>query len=129
METLANLLRESAASWGSLPAVALHDAQSWSGSYARVRDAARRPAGAMASGGIVRGDRVVFWSGNRPEWVAAFFGAQMLGASVIPLDVRSREDLLQRIEEQTQPKHLFLGREQAASLTATHPPHTLLEDL
>src|SRR4051795_9980856 len=113
METLANLLTESAANWGTLSAVALHDDESWSWSYAELLDAARRAQTYMASNGIARGDRVVFWSGNRPEWVAAFFGAQMLGASVIPLDVRSREDFLRRIEEQTQPKHLFLGREQA----------------
>jgi long-chain acyl-CoA synthetase len=128
METLANLLTESAASWGSLPAVSLHDDQSWSWSYAELLDAARRAQTYMAANGIARGDRVVFWSGNRPEWVAAFFGAQMLGTSVVPLDLRSREELLLRIEQQTQPKHLFIGREQAATLSGEHPPHTVLED-
>ena len=77
----------------------------------------------MAANGIAKGDRVVFWGGNRPEWVAAFFGAQMLGAIVIPLDVRSQEELLVRIEQQTQPKHMLLGKEQAASLKGSHPPH------
>ncbi len=129
METLANLLTESAARWRSLPAVALHDDEPWSWTYSELLTAATRAQAYMAAKGIAHGDRVVFWSGNRPEWVAAFFGAQLLGASVIPLDVRSREDLLRRIEEQTQPKHLFLGREQAANLTGDHPPHTLIDDL
>jgi long-chain acyl-CoA synthetase len=44
--------------------------------------------------------------------------------------VRSQEDLLLRIEQQTEPKHLLLGKEQLASLkTGNHPPHTLFEEL
>jgi long-chain acyl-CoA synthetase len=43
--------------------------------------------------------------------------------------VRSREDLLDRIEERTRPKHLLLGREQANGLAGNHAPSTLLEEL
>src|SRR5206468_3389819 len=40
------------------------------------------------------------------------------------------EDLLLRIERQTEPKHLLVGKEQAANLKAgSHPPHTLFEEL
>ena len=131
METLPDLLSESARAWPSLPAVGLHEDQApWSWTYAELLDNARRAAAYLAANGIARLDRVVFWGGNRPEWVAAFFGAQMLGAVVVPLDVRSQEDLLVRIEQQTQPKHMLLGNEQAASLKGTHhPAHTLFEEL
>src|SRR5439155_18084998 len=109
----------------------LHDEQApWAWTYAELLDQAGRAAEYFAASGLASGDRVVFWGGNRPEWVAAFFGAQMLGAVVIPLDVRSQEELLVRIEQQTQPKHLLLGKEQAASLKGgSHPPHTLFEEL
>jgi len=129
METLPDLLKESADAWASLPAVALHDSDSWSWTYAELLDAARRVAAHLASIGVSRGDRLVFWGANRPEWVAAFFGAQMLGAVVIPLDVRSQQELLVRIEQQTQPRHMLLGKEQAANLKGSHPPHTLFENL
>src|SRR5713226_550969 len=130
METLPDLLRESARAWSSLPAVGLHDdKEPWSWTYAELLDNANRAAAYLSANGITKGDRLVFWGGNRPEWVAAFFGAQMLGAVVIPLDVRSQEELLLRIEQQTQPKHMLLGRDQAASLKGSHPPHTLVEEL
>ena len=130
METLPDLLSESARAWGGLLAVRLHDdKEPWAWTYAELLDTACRTAAYMAAQGVARGDRVVFWGGNRPEWVAAFFGAQILGAVVIPIDVRSQEELLVRIEQQTQPKHMFLGKEQAASLKASHPPHTLFEEL
>jgi long-chain acyl-CoA synthetase len=131
METLPDLLTESARTWGSLPAVGFHDDKlPWSWTYAELLDRARRASAYLASQGVGKGDRLVFWGSNRPEWVAAFFGAQMLGAVVIPLDVRSQEDLLLRIEQQTEPKHLLLGKEQAASLKGeSHPPHTLFDEL
>src|SRR6266571_5888012 len=130
MDTLPDLLRESAGAWSSLPAVGLHDdPEPWSWTYAELLDKANRAAAYLAANGIAQGDRLVFWGGNRPEWVAAFFGAQMLGAVVIPLDVRSQQDLLGRIEQQTQPRHMLLGKEQAANLKGSHPPHTLFENL
>src|SRR5229473_1102857 len=132
METLPDLLSESARVWPRLPAVGLHhDTEPWSWTYAELLDHAGRAAAYLAANGIAQGDRLVFWGGNRPEWVAAFFGAQMLGAVVIPLDVRSQEDLLVRIEQQTQPKHMLLGKDQAASLKGSHshPAHTLFEEL
>jgi long-chain acyl-CoA synthetase len=110
--------------------VGLHDEKDpWSWTYAELLDNAGRAAAYLAANGIAKGDRVIFWGGNRPEWVAAFFGAQMLGALAVPLDVRSQEDLVSRIELQTQPKHMLLGKEQAASLKGSHPPHTLFEEL
>jgi long-chain acyl-CoA synthetase len=131
METLPDLLTESARLWGSLPAVGLHDDKlPWSWTYAELLDKAKRASAYLAANGVGKGDRLVFWGSNRPEWVAAFFGAQMLGAVVIPLDVRSQEELLLRIEQQTEPKHLMLGKEQAASLKGgSHPPHTLFDEL
>src|SRR5260221_9377827 len=128
MDTLPDLLSESAGAWSRLRAVGLHDdKEPWSWTYAELLDNANRAAAYLAANGLAKGDRLVFWGGNRPEWVAAFFGAQLLGAVVIPLDVRSQEDLLVRIEQQTQPKHMFLGREQAASLKGSHPAHTLFK--
>jgi long-chain acyl-CoA synthetase len=130
LETLPELLSESARAWPNLPAVGLHDdKEPWIWTYAELQESASRAATYLAANGIAKSDRLVFWGGNRPEWVAAFFGAQLLGAVVIPLDVRSQEDLLLRIEEQTQPKHMLLGKEQAAGLKASHPPHTVLDEL
>jgi long-chain acyl-CoA synthetase len=129
VRTLVELLETSAERWPELRAVALHDDEPWSWSYAELLSASRRTATFLQDLGVSKGDRVIFWGPNRPEWVAAFFGCQMLGAVVVPLDVRSLEDLLDSISEQTQPRHMFLGHAQAKALVRKHSPHTVLEDL
>ena len=131
MQTLVELLRQSAERYGRLPAVTLYAGKSgrWTWSYAGLWDVSRRAAAHLRDAGVGKGDRIVLWGPNRPEWVAAFFGAQIAGAVIVPLDLRSREDLLTRIEEQTQPKHIFIGREQAADLKERHAPLTRLDEL
>lgn len=129
MRTLIDLFAESVRDWEDLPAVALHESASSLWSYGELGDASRRVAAYLRSRGVEKGDRVILWAANGPEWVATFFGIQLLGAIAVPLDVRSREDLLCRIEEQTQPKQLVVGREQAAQLTQRHADRTILEEL
>jgi long-chain acyl-CoA synthetase len=129
MQTLVELLAQSADRFGDAPAVSLYGREPWTWSYRELWDQSRRAATYLRNAGVQKGDRIVMWGPNRPEWVAAFFGAMIAGAIVVPLDVRSREDLLVRLEEQTEPVHLFLGEEQEKALTAAHPPITRIEDL
>ena len=42
-------------------------------SYGEVGQAARGFASRLAHAGLHKGDKVVFWSENRPEWVVAFW--------------------------------------------------------
>ena len=54
----------------------------------------RLPAGArgfaarLHEAGLRKGDTVVFWSENRPEWIAAFWGCLLAGVVVVPIDYR-----------------------------------------
>jgi long-chain acyl-CoA synthetase len=73
----------------------------------RVRTTAFRCARELEARGIAKGDRVLFWAPNRPEWVAAFFGCLIRGVIAVPLDSQSAPDFAARIAEQTQPKLLF----------------------
>lgn len=54
--------------------------------YADVHGRASRLAGALASLGVQKGDRVALWAANRPEFVEILFGVPMLGAIIAPLD-------------------------------------------
>jgi acyl-CoA synthetase (AMP-forming)/AMP-acid ligase II len=45
-------------------------------------------AGGLKSLGIARGDRVAIQLGNGINWCLAFFGAQMAGAIVVPVNIR-----------------------------------------
>ncbi|HKW97086.1 MAG TPA: AMP-binding protein [Bryobacteraceae bacterium] len=59
--------------------------------------------------GIKKGDRIVFWSENRPEWVSAFWGAVARGVHVVPVDYRSSIELVQRIHREVQARLIVTG--------------------
>ncbi|HEX3432744.1 MAG TPA: AMP-binding protein, partial [Solirubrobacteraceae bacterium] len=61
-------------------------------SYGELWDGAARVAGGLRDAGIERGDRVAIRLGNGADWVLAFFGCQLLGAVVVPVNTRFTED-------------------------------------
>lgn len=76
-------------------------------SYRWVVETARQIARELEARGIKRGDRVVLWAANSAEWAAAFWGCCLRGATVVPLDVGSTDDLAARVIAQTQAKLLL----------------------
>jgi len=73
-------------------AVALVELGGRSLSYGELWDGAARVAGGLREQDIERGDRVAIRLGNGADWVLAFFGAQLLGAVVVPVNTRFTED-------------------------------------
>ena len=55
-------------------------------SYARLASTAFQFARELESRGIGKGDRVICWGENGPEWIAVFFGCLLRGAIAVPLD-------------------------------------------
>ncbi len=66
-------------------------------SYSNVADAAREFAARLRSKNIKRGDYVVIWSENSPEWVIAFWGCLISGAVIVPIDYKSSQDFLKKV--------------------------------
>jgi long-chain acyl-CoA synthetase len=62
-----------------------------------VADAARGFAGRVHHAGLRKGDAVLFWAENRPEWIAAFWGCVLSGVVVVPIDFRSSLDFARRV--------------------------------
>lgn len=96
--TLGGFLREQAGRWGGREAIAFDDPLrggarvSWS--YAALWREARAFARALVAAGIGKGERVGLLLGNRPEFVAAFFGTAMAGALPVTLSTfATREEL------------------------------------
>ena len=56
--------------------------------YAQVWDRSARIAGGLRAAGVSRGDRVAIRLPNGIPWCLAFFGAQMAGAVVVPVNTR-----------------------------------------
>ncbi len=71
--------------------------RTWSYSYEQVTGAAARFAERLTSAGITRGEKVILWGENRPEWIAAFWGCVLAGVVVVPVDYRASRELLERI--------------------------------
>ena len=80
-------------------------------SYRRVAETAWAFARELERRGVGRGERVLFWAENSPEWVAAFFGCVAHGVVVVPLDVESTPDFVERVRAQTEARLLLAGEE------------------
>ncbi len=56
-----------------------------------------------------RGDRLLLWGENRPEWVTVFWASIARGVEVVPLDFRSSPELMNRIQERVHARWLVHG--------------------
>jgi len=52
----------------------------------------KRVARGLQAAGLVRGDRVVLWAENRPEWMAVWMGTVIAGMAIVPIDFLVSED-------------------------------------
>lgn len=58
--------------------------------YAELGGKVRAAVGILQSSGIGAGDRVAVWLPNRPEWAELTYAAAMIGACIVPINVRFR---------------------------------------
>jgi long-chain acyl-CoA synthetase len=77
--------------------------------YEETARAARGFAARLASTGLQKGDTVVFWGENRPEWIACYWGCLLLGVIVVPVDYRSSPDFVLRVRRLVDARVLLLG--------------------
>jgi long-chain acyl-CoA synthetase len=69
-------------------------------SYAQTARAAFQFARELENRNIGKGDRILLWGGDRPEWIASFFGCLLRGAIAVPLDVESDPGFVARVQGQ-----------------------------
>jgi long-chain acyl-CoA synthetase len=82
--------------------------------YADAGRAARGFAARLGRAGLARGDKVVFWGENRPEWVVCYWGCLLAGVVVVPLDYRSSADFVARVGSLVDGRVLLVGDDVAA---------------
>jgi long-chain acyl-CoA synthetase len=85
--------------------------RSRSHTYEQVARAARGFAARLQGLGLRKGDKVVFWSENRPEWIVAFWGCLLGGIVVVPIDYRASPDFLTRVSRIVTAKLLLIGQD------------------
>jgi len=65
--------------------------------YADVTRGARGFAARLAAAGVARGDKIILWGENRPEWIACYWGCVISGVIVVPIDYRSSPEFVTRV--------------------------------
>jgi len=76
-------------------------------SYGELWNRAARVAGGLRAAGVQRGERVAIRLPNGIDWVLAFFGAQMLGAVVVPINTRFTEQEVAYVVQDSGAVHTF----------------------
>ncbi len=80
-------------------------------SYKDVARASRGFSARLRDAGIRKGDKVVFFSENRPEWIVAFWGCVLGGVVVVPIDYRASPDFLARVSGIVSAKLVLVGQD------------------
>ncbi len=99
--------------WGERPAVGVRQSfglRWWS--YRRLHAAAFAVALTLRERDIQRGEYLVLWAANTPEWVSFLFGAALRGIVVVPIDEGASCDFVERIVEKVAPVLVVHGHTQ-----------------
>src|ERR1700729_1616702 len=95
--------------------------------YQHIAAGARRFARELEGRGIGKGDAVLIWAENSPEWAIVFWGCLLRGAVVVPIDRISTLDFSSRVAQQISAKILIYSHGiPAADLNI---PHLAIESL
>ena len=109
METLADLIHE-IERLDEREALRFYNGyRTWTLSY---RSLYRRIAGFvdfLDRQGLGKGDRLLLWGENRPEWVTVFWAAVARGVEIVPIDSRASPRLVHRIQERVGARWLVHG--------------------
>ena len=79
-------------------------------SYSNLWSESGQVASLLQSRGLSKGDQVLLWGPNSPQWVLAFLGCVRAGVVVVPLDLRSAPDYVSRVVARTSPRLAFTSR-------------------
>ena len=128
--TLGGLLSEAAGHYGPNPALVIKPGlRTHVVTYAELERLSLRVAHLLQGKGIEKGDRVLLWASNVPEWVEVFFGCMSIGVVVVPIDVRSSLDFVRAVAQQTSPKLAVLSRVTGRLAEELGIPSIQLEEL
>jgi long-chain acyl-CoA synthetase len=75
--------------------------------YKKLYSYILRSAKYLQKRGVKKGDKVILWGPNSPEWLIAFFGAIYLGTVVVPIDLKSTIGNVKKIQESSEAKFAF----------------------
>ena len=124
---LASLVGDFERHGGDVAVVSLSGLRQRRTSYAQLAALSRRFAAELVRRGLSKGDRVLLWGQNGPEWVAAFFGCVLRGVLPVPLDYAGTPELVRRVHAEVSPR-LIVGDEGKLQALRLDSPCLFFED-
>jgi long-chain acyl-CoA synthetase len=101
----------------------------WSYSYRQIAAAACAFEARLRDEAIAKGDKILFWSENRPEWLVAFWGCVIRGVVVVPVDYRASADLVRNIQQVVHARVILVGEEVKSAALGSATPVWRLSDV
>jgi long-chain acyl-CoA synthetase len=83
--------------------------RTWTWTYADLAAAAHGFAARLQETRIAAGQAIALWSENRPEWIAALWGALLEGVVVVPIDYRASAEFLSKVTAIVDAKVVCVG--------------------
>jgi long-chain acyl-CoA synthetase len=96
-------------------------------SYGKVAELAFRFARELEARNIGKGERVMIWGDNCPEWVAVFLGCMLRGAVAVPMDKIAAPDFARRVTSDVEAKLVVCSA--ALAVHAGGRSHLALESM
>jgi long-chain acyl-CoA synthetase len=87
-------------------------------SYEAAARSAAEFAARLREANITKGERIILWGENRPEWIVALWGCLLEGVVAVPIDFRSSAAIAGRIAGIVTARALVIGE-------GLHPPEGL----
>ena len=73
-------------------------------SYLDLYDSAYRMANMFQHSGLTKGDSILIWAPNSPEWIATLLACSLTGVIAVPLDMRVQANFVKHIAAETKAK-------------------------
>ena len=98
-------------------------------SYKSVHLMSLQTAAFLKSLGLKKGDRVIIWAPNSPQWAVFFLGCVLAGVVAVPLDVHCSAGFVREIKRRVGAKLVFQTRYKARVVSVKTVVAEELEDL
>lgn len=93
-------------------------------SFGEINLQSKKLAAYLKTEGVKKGDRILIWGPNCPQWIITFFASLRLGAVAVPVDIATSSETAKKFIEQTQPKKLFISK--FISAQSIHPKDNII---
>ncbi|MES2971128.1 MAG: AMP-binding protein [Patescibacteria group bacterium] len=106
MKTVVDLIK-SFEEWDKTAVVQKTGYRTFKHSYREFHQDILRTATLLENAGLSKGDKLIIWGYNSPQWGTVFLAAALKGVIVVPIDFLATGDFVGKIQQQIKAKLIF----------------------